>query len=245
MTNNKWTKTEDFLDSIEIPEYSNRYAPIKHNVFINEIKEGLDKQGLIITDKKYLIAQKGKIMCGEYMMDGGIKDMDMKVAISFQNSYNRQLSASCRSGALILLCSNGMYGLSGNTYKRKHLGTNALSDVKINITSSIINAKESFEKLVQDKEELKTREIDKKIVAQLLGDMYINEAIITSEQLNIIKHEIDFSKDFKEMNAWSMYNWCTEGLKHSHPSNYMKSHLQTHAYLSDKFELTNARGLYK
>ena len=48
---------------------------------------------------------------------------------------------------------------------------------------------------------------------------------------------MSFSKEFKEKNAFSLYNWVTEAMKTTYPSIYMKNHVKLNDYFVDKFNL--------
>tara|TARA_R110000868_G_scaffold97742_2_gene268907 strand:- start:1005 stop:1745 length:741 start_codon:yes stop_codon:yes gene_type:complete len=238
-----WEENEDFLKSVEKPTYEGRYCAIPHDLFIDEVNNQLTLKGMEIEKKNYLIANKGQIMIGEYSIKA--HDSEMNISISFRNSYNKQVSASIKSGAIVLVCSNGMYSIRGESFKRKHLGVDAFRDTQRNISLSIDNAEVEYKKLLQDRDELKRTRVTNKIIAELVGDMYLNESIITETQLSLLKNELKFSKHFTEDNAWCFYNNVTEVLKDNHPTNYIKQHLKVYSYLSDAFDLTNKSGLYK
>jgi hypothetical protein len=238
-----WKENEDFLKSVEKPTYKGRYCAIPHDLFIDEINNQLNLKGMIVEDKKYLTSSNGEVMMGEYSIKG--EDLEMNIAISFRNSYNKQVSASIKSGAIVLLCSNGMYSIRGESFKRKHLGIDAFKDTQKNISLSIDNAHDEYLKLLQDRDELKEKTVTKKIIAELVGDMYLNESIITETQLSLLKQELKISKHFTEDNAWCFYNNVTEVLKDNHPKNYIQQHLKVYSYLSDAFNLTNKPGIYK
>jgi len=237
-----WEENEDFLKSIEKPTYEGKYCAIPHELFIDEINHQLSSKGMEVTNKKYLVANQGKIMTGEYTVKAD--DMEMNIGISFKNSYNKQIAASIKSGAIVLVCKNGMYSTRGESFKRKHLGVTAFSDMQKNISLSIDNAEVEYKKLLQDRDELKRISIGKKVIAELIGDMYLNESIITETQLSLLKTELKDSKHFKEDNAWCFYNNITEALKSNHPMTYINQHLKVYSYLSDAFDLTHKSGLY-
>lgn len=237
-----WIDNEQILKEIALPTATASYSPIPHHIFIDEIQEYLDKQGMEICDKKYMVNGKGNMMTGEYGIchkEGG--DNEAIMSIGFQNSYNKTRKAGLYSGMLVLVCKNGMYTRKqGATYQRKHTG-NALQELRGQIITTIENAQEGFQGLVDEREAMKERELSKQTIATLIGDMYLNEGIINSTQLGIIKDEMLYSQVFKERTAWSMYNWVTEALKDTHPGNYIKSHLKCHTYISNKLQLSDQR----
>lgn len=237
-----WTSNEEFLLEIPLPTKTATYSPIPHQVFIGEVQEYLDKQDLQICDKKYLINGKGTMMTGEYgICHKGEGDAESIMSIGFQNSYNKTKKAGLYSGMLVLVCKNGMYTRKqGGVYQRKHTGS-ALTDLREQIEVTVRNTQEGFQGLVEEREAMKTRELTRRTIATLVGDMWLNEHILNTTQLNIIKDEMLYSKDFKEKTAWSMYNWCTESLKNTHPGNYISSHLKVHTYINNKLQLSDQR----
>lgn len=234
-----WQEKEDFIREIELPTYAGRYAVIPHNVFILELQEQLDKKNLVIDSKKYLTGNRGQILTGEYGLISNI-ETESQISIGFHNSYNKTMKAGIYGGMLMLVCSNGMYSFGQNMYKRKHTG-NALQELRQQMITVIEEAETSYVQLVAEKEAMKQRELSKQTIASLVGDMYMNESLITTTQLEIIRKQMYYSQDFKEKTAWSLYNWATESLKQSHAGNYIKNHLKLHTYISNKLKLSEVR----
>lgn len=237
-----WQDKEDFLLDIEIPVKTKSYSPVPHAKFVNDLNEKIYKAGYEVVHKRYMADGKGQTLTGELAVKGA--DSEITSSIGFQNSYNKKVKAGVWSGAMVLVCKNGMYTVDGTSYKRKHTG-DVLDTLDEHMDICIDNLEETFEKLRKQKEELKTRELSRETISRLLGDMYINESLITNTQLNIIKNESFYSTDFKELNGWSFLNWITEAFKqNTHPIDYMRNHLKVNSYISDKLGLENARGLY-
>lgn len=235
-----WTDKEEEIMNVELPtQYNSSYSPIPHSVFIEELKEQLDKQGMVIESKKYLTANKGLIMTGEY----GIKttlDDSTQIAVGFHNSYNKQMKAGIYGGMLELWCSNGAYSSNQVSYVRKHTGT-ALADVREQMIKVIEGAENGYITLLEEREAMKRKELSKQTIATLIGDMYINEALINTTQLEIIKREMKYNEHFSDRTAFSFLNWTTEALKSSHASNYIKNHLQIYTYITNKLNLSATR----
>lgn len=238
-----WTNNKIDILNYKKPEgYSKRYCYIPHEVFLDELQEKIDKKGYKIDSERYLGAMDNKIICGSYRINNGSDEM--RPAIGFVNSVNRMRVAEVYGYGIVLVCSNGMVNSIGR-YRRKHIGDQAISDIRNNIDIVIDNVENEFEKLIVQKEQLKEKEINKSIISKLIGDMYINESLINETQLSILKKEISLSKNFKEMNAWSMYNWVTEALKDNHPLNYDKQHIKFHNYMLDQFEIVGSSNKFK
>lgn len=237
-----WTTTREFLLEIPRPEETKSYTPIAHSVFINELREELDKRGYTVAEERYLHANKGQILTGNFRVTNG--DSEMMPMINFTNSYNKMRRAEIWAAAMVLVCKNGMMGkTSTGHYSRKHSGT-ALEDVRQKMIEVVASLDEEFQRLKKNAEEMKQIELDKKVIAQLVGDMYINESLIKAEQLSILSNEIHHSINFKGNTVWDFYNHVTESYKHNHPMDYDKQHIKFHTYMTDKFSLSGSRGLY-
>jgi len=239
-----WSTTRDFLIGIVPPVKTESYTPIPHTVFLDEIKEAVESKGHKITEERYLHAANGNIISGVYKISDD-RDMDLMPSITFTNSYNKMVKASIRCSALVLVCKNGMMGATEHgSYTRKHTGK-ALEEFRKRLDAAVGSIDAEFQRLIKNKEEMKEIKITKKIIAQLVGDMYINEQMITSNQLSLLKEEILHPTLFKENSLWDFYNNVTGSLRENHPMNYTNQHIKFHAYISDKFNLTGCRGLYK
>jgi hypothetical protein len=86
---------------------------------------------------------------------------------------------------------------------------------------------------------MKNIEVDKKIVNELIGDLYLHEGIIKETQISIIKNEVRKpSFNYNAPNSlWETYNHITHGLKNVHAANFIDVHGQLHEYMVDKFQL--------
>jgi hypothetical protein len=238
-----WINNTDFLREIPLPTATKSYAPVPHTVFLDEIKEELYKNNYRIKEERYLSANNGLIMTGNYMIEG--EDSIISPSIYFTNSYNKMRKAELSSGVMVLVCKNGMISMdSTNRFSRKHSGT-VLEDLRSNIKLSVNSIEREFEKLKINMKEMQQIELTPTQTAQIIGDMYINENLIKETQLSILKNEVKFSKDFTTNTAWDLYNHCTEAFKDNHPLEYDRQHIKLHSYMSDIFSLTGSRNLFK
>ena len=238
-----WQNTTDFLREIPLPTQTRTYKPVSHAVFIDEIKEELYKRGHSVKTEMYLTANNGLIMTGNFTIEN--PDGEINPAIFFTNSYNKMRKAELTNGVIVLVCSNGMISMDvTNKFSKKHSGT-VLEDLRNNIVLSVESIDEEFEKLRKNAEEMKQIQLSDNQIASIIGDMYINESMISETQLSILKKEVKTSTNFKDNTVWDLYNNTTEAFKASHPMHFDKQHLKLHAYMSDIFSLTGARGLYK
>jgi hypothetical protein len=235
-----WKTTRQAILDAPLPNYGGKYAVIPHKVLIEEIHDELTNKGYIIEEERYLTTGDCKLMSGVFRIKND--DTELAPSISFTNSYNKQKRAEVRVGALVLVCKNGMIGTVGQ-YSRKHIG-NALEDFRVHMKSAVGNLESEFTRLKTNKKEMKNTIVDKTVIANLIGDMLINEELITSVQLGIIRQQLGKSHNFKGNTLWDFYNNCTESFKNSHPSYYSTQHIKFHTYVCDKFQLTGHKGLF-
>jgi len=191
-----WQNDSTFLKNIPLPENTGTYSAVPHAVFLDEIKEELYKKGYEVAEERYLHANKGQILTGNFRITNNTNS-ELMPCINFTNSYNKMRRASIRATAMVLICKNGMMGsTSVGSYSRKHSGT-ALEDIRIKMGEVVNSLESEFERLLLNVEEMKQIELDKKIIAQLVGDMmtliYISEPtrfLITTYSVFCSKTEI-------------------------------------------------------
>jgi len=248
MSKLQWESTRYKILAVQPPANTSSYTAVPHRVFLEELQQQLNDNGYIIDNERYLGNKGYNVLTGTLTLRKSIeleKAPEIRPAIFFGNSYDKSKVAKISVGAQVLVCRNGMIGMAtSSNYVRKHTGT-ALDDVRGQMSVVIETIDAEFARLQQNKEEMKTIILSKDQRAQLAGDMIINENMLTMEQISILKREITNSKDFRDDSLWSFYNNCTEAFKHTHPMLFEKQHLKLHAYITDSFALTGARGLYK
>lgn len=223
--------TEEQIRQIPIPDATNTYAPVSHSNIIDAVQENLDKSGLSIVNKTYNGNGNGEQLIGMYRVNQGNEEMGMMIA--FRNSYDKSMACGFAAGTEIFVCSNGMITGEISMY-RKHTGT-VINEIDNKIIQSINSLENYFNILNYDRENMKNIEINKRVTAELLGRMYIEENLINSTQLNIIKREL-ISPTFEEFNnssAWDFYNHCTYSLKKSSAMNMMQDHINIHEFFKN------------
>lgn len=242
----QWEFTKNKILEAEVPRNTKTYTAIPHRVFLEEVTAEINASGYTIISEEYMGASGYKILTGSFLVNktGEERESEIAPSIYFVNSYNKVRRAILHAGAKVLVCKNGMMGTVGEgRFSRKHSG-NALQELREHIKVVVNNLNYEFDRLVKNKEEMKAIQLNKSAVGSLVGDMIINEQLITNTQLDLIRHELKFSKSFTDASLWSFYNHCTQAFKESHPANYDIQHIKLHTYLSDKFQLTGSRGLY-
>ena len=100
------------------------------------------------------------------------------------------------------------------------------------ITEYIKQAGDAFTKMQAEREVMKNREVTKRTSAELIGRMIIEENIIESTQLNIIRGQMDNPAfDYGAPGSlWELYQHTTFAMKEVHPSLWMRNHINAHTF---------------
>ena len=228
---------KEFLRSLEVPRNTRTWKPVGHGQLIDITMESLDKCGFNLHKEIYTYSAEGAKANGKYHLNYG-NDPDMGLMIAWQNSYNKTLSLKFAIGGHVFICENGVISGDMGAFKSKHMGQIQEITPKL-LREYICSAGDTFEVMVKEKQKMKDIEITKKATAELLGRMFINEGIITSTQLNIIKKEID-KPTFDYGNpgsVWELYNYDTFALKSASPDTWMKQQIQNHKFFKKEFKI--------
>lgn len=222
--------TESYLLAVPVPDATETYSPVPHRALLNELQERIAAKGLSVIGKQYYVGAYGQQMLGKYTIESG--DSELKMQMAFRNSYDKSMAVGFAAGATVFVCRNGM--LSGDMLVyRKHTG-NILEELHDYMIDGINMMQDNFKKLQEDKQILKEIELEERIQAEILGRLYIEKDIITSTQLNIVKHELKHSENFVGKSAWNLYNNITEALKTSHVTNAMQGYINLHDFFTDE-----------
>lgn len=226
-----YNTTKDLLVNTAIPLESRTYKPFAHEKVIDLTLSALDKAGFQLEKEIYSSAKGGNIATGKYIISN-IADSEMKLQIAWLNSYDKSKRLTWGIGVSVTICQNGSISADMGAFKKKHQGE--IQDFTPQYIAEYVKRAEiTFKKMQEQREEMKEIELTKKIQAQLIGQLYLDDQVITSTQLNIIKDELNkpsFDYSCSENSMWSLYNHCTHALKQSHPSNYMKEHMDVHSF---------------
>lgn len=230
--------SESFLRSVPVPAETSTYKPVPHGDLITFIESSIRQRGLDIVSKKFRCSNEGLIASGKFKVS--MKEEDLSFMIAFENSYNKQVALRVALGAEVMICSNGMLiGDMGNFLRRHTKSVN--NDYKSKIELALDNSYLAFNSAKSFKNESKKITLDEKTKAELIGRLYVEQEILTSTQISIVKKEIKSpSINYSSPNTlWEFYNYCTFALKKSHPTDWMESHLKIHEFFTNEFSIKN------
>jgi len=224
------------LFEIELPLATSTYKPVSHKDMYEQTRDLLDKSGIIIDSEHMKSNEKGtQLITTMDIRHPGVEDIGMRIA--YRNSYDKSMSVGYVAGANVWICSNGM--MSGElSFKRKHTGS-VVKDLKDTIIDTIEQLDDNFIKLYKHSNRMKEIELSKRATSELIGRFYIEEDLVTSTQLNIIKRQLDDPaySEFSSPTLWSLYNHATYAFKEASPMMYIKQHTKLHDFIESEFEL--------
>jgi hypothetical protein len=239
------TQTEEYLRKTQLPEATESYTVIPHGTVIDTVRAMLEQYGFIVTNELYKAESNGEVALG-FMQIETLNDPDMAMTFNWTNSYNKVLRFSCSVGGFIY--DNQVPFVSTNNqayWNRKHTGT-ALEETIETIELMAASAESHFAQITSMKNKFKSLEVNRKMYAKLLGLMYFDKQIISSEQVNLIKREYDKpSFDYTDKGTlWELYKMIMFGVSDQSPRSWYKQQMDINSYIQvlyniAKIELPN------
>lgn len=199
------------------------YNPITHKEVIDTIDEYLYKNNLRVRDKQYLAASNGQKAIGKVFIDN--PGSPLGYSIFWKNSLDGSMSFGLAGGSVTFICSNGSVYGDVVSYKRMHVG-NARNQVLDQIQMACNQMEEAMQMHVNRMNQMKEMEITKRTISSLVGQMFLEDQLINSEQLNIIKREMENpSYEYNaEGSVWEFYSHVTCATKQTTPPLWHKVH---------------------
>ena len=201
--------TKGMLLAAPIPQQTRTYKPVSHAQLMDLTLESIYQSGFELQTELYSSARDGKVANGKFTIKN-VADSEMQLQIGWQNSYDKSLSLKFAIGTKIFICENGCVSGDYGAFKHKHVGDIQTFTPQA-ITEYIKSAGDAFTKMQKERESMKQIEISKRIQAELIGRMIIEEKFIESTQLNIIRKELELpthnygAKD----SLWELYQFTT------------------------------------
>jgi len=226
------TQTEDYLRKTQLPLATKSYTVISHGEIIDTVRTMLTKHGFIITNELYKAEANGDVALG-FMQIETLNDPDMAMTFNWTNSYNKMVRFSCSIGGFIY--DNQVPFVSTNSqasWNRKHTGT-ALEETMDVIEAMVSSADEHFAQIVAMKNKFKSIDVNRKEYAKLLGLLYFDKQVISSEQINVIKREYNKpSFDYTDKGTlWELYKMIMFGIVDQAPKNWYRQQMDINSYV--------------
>ena len=232
--------TQTYLENQPLPNHGKSYTVISHKQVIDDTKNLLEASGFTIRKELYRANMNANVAQGIYHIyptlsqDDLINDeKELGMMFAWTNSYDKSTRFQCAIGAYVLVCSNGMVAGDMMNFRRKHTGS-AEHDIKMQLSNQIKNGEKYYTRIIKDKESLKATSLSKLQQSEIVGRLFIDEELISSSQVSLIKKEIgkssyDYNKE--EDNALTFYNHVTHALKLSTPKDWLQDTQNFHDFM--------------
>jgi len=224
--------TKAHLVSVPLPNHAATYTVISHQSVMDYVYTELAAAGFGVVSEEYKCTADGQIAHGIYKLNFN-NDPELSMMFAWTNSYNKQVRFKCGVGGYINLTGTTMVCGDMGSWARKHTGTADEETVKT-IQDQIANAHMYYNQLCSDKESMKGITLNKRKQAQLLGILFAEYQILTTEQASIVRQQMDRpSHVYADSNSlWAFYNYVTIALQHSHPKTWMEDQRVLHYFIS-------------
>lgn len=224
--------TKAQLISVPLPVHGTSYTVISHQFVIDYAYQALAAAGFSIVDEEYRCNADGQIAQGIYKLNYN-NDPELSMMFAWTNSYNKQVKFKCVVGGYINTSGTVMTSGDIGTWSRKHTGS-ADTETKDTIDTQIKNAHMYYDQLVADKAAMEGISLNRRRQAQLLGILFAEYQILTTEQASVIRQEMDKpSNVFADTNSlWAFYNYATIALQYSHPRTWMEDQRILHYFIN-------------
>lgn len=223
--------TKAHLISVALPQHAATYTVISHQFIIDYASQQLQAAGFTIVDEEYRCTADGQIAQGIYRLNYNL-DPELHMMFAWTNSYNKQVKFKCLVGGYITATETVMTSGDLGSWVRKHTGT-ADVETKATIDEQITNAHMYYSQLVSDKAFMETVTMTRRKQAQMLGILFAEYGILTTEQASIIRSQMDRpSHVYKNSDSlWAFYNYVTIALQISHPKTWIEDQRVLHYFL--------------
>jgi hypothetical protein len=223
--------TKANLISVPLPNHGTTYTVISHQFVIDYAYQALANAGFGIVDEEYRCTADGQIAQGIYKLNFN-NDPELSMMFAWTNSYNKQVKFKCVVGAYINNSGSVMMSGEVGSWVRKHTGT-ADTEVKDTIDDYISNAYMYYNQLCADKAAMEVVTLNKRKQSQLLGVLFAEYEILTTEQASMIRDQMKRPLQvFANTDSlWAFYNFVTNALQTSHPKTWMEDQRILHYFI--------------
>ena len=221
------------LFNVPLPEKTQSYSPVAHQFIDELIEDKIKHSGLQIVGKRYKVASGGNQAVG--LIDLKADSGTFNYSLGWQNSYDKTRPVSFVAGTIVIACTNGML-LGDSKFIRKHTGE-VMMEMSDRIDEVMYEVKALLNQSIDYRARMQIIELDTKATAELCGRLFMEQDIINSTQLNIIRGNYHAPGYWEEVghSLWNFYNHTTHALKTTHPYNYLVNHKKLQQFVETEF----------
>lgn len=226
----EWTKAQ--LVAVDLPTHGDSYTVISHQSVLDYVYTELAAAGFGVVSETFRATADGQIAHGVHVLNYN-SDPELSMMFAWTNSYNKQVRFKCGVGAYVNQAHTFMVCGDMGSWARKHTGT-ADEETVATIKEQIKDAQMYYDQLKGDKDAMKEIKMNKRKQAQLLGILFAEYQILTTEQASMIRSEmIKPTHVFEDSSSlWAFYNYVTTALQASHPKTWMEDQRVLHYFIS-------------
>jgi hypothetical protein len=224
--------TKAQLIAVDLPTHGDSYTVISHESVINFVYTELAAAGFGVVSETFRATADGQIAHGIHVLQYN-SDPELSMMFAWTNSYNKQVRFKCGVGAYVNNAGTFMVHGDMGSWARKHTGT-ADEETVETIKGQIKDAQMYYDQLKSDKDAMKEIKMNKRKQAQLLGILFAEYQILTTEQASMVRSEmIKPTHVFEDSSSlWAFYNYVTTALQSSHPKTWMEDQRILHYFIS-------------
>ena len=223
-----------------VPSPTRTYGPVANADLHDAVTERVRQHGLTIVNEEFSSALKDQIMLCKLHISSP-DNPEVNRVFAFMNSYNKMRKVSFASGAVVLVCWNGMFWSDEGTFARRHY-RNVWDDIHAAIDTQVNKMHTDFTNLMEFKRMSEQVDINPTSLASLAGRMYF-DGILSPRMLSDLKKETYQSENFAFKQTengvllpdslWKFYNNCTEAAKRAPAHETIGVHSRITKFLSD------------
>lgn len=228
--------SKEYLKTADLPEKTETYTVIPHSFVMDTTERILSEKGFSIVKEHYKCNEGGQIAKGIYYLNAG-DDPDIKMMVAWANSYDKSMRFKFAVGAYLMSSESCMLAEHVGFWNRKHTGT-ADKETADMIEGQLNKATDYYNQMVADKEAMKLITLSRKEAAELIGRLFLDLQLLTSEQINIIKEQYrnaSFDYGTNKESLWALYCHTIYSLKKAHPKNWLDQQRLIHLFFSKEF----------
>jgi len=202
-----WNATPGDLASVPLPDETDSYKPVPYGRFVEEVKLHIPRFGLKVESEDYALAREGNQMFGVLTCKNG-HVADWALAIGLRSSYDRSLAVQLVAGSRVFVCDN--LAFHGETQvSRKHT-VNVFRDLPSLIYDMLSAVSVMKTRMADEIEKMKATEIDDRLAHHLMVHAIRKGALPASKLPKVIEQYDNFDcPEFRDRNAWSLFNSFT------------------------------------
>ena len=207
--------TREEVLGAKTPDPTDTHFPIPHGTLIRLMEDKLPDYGLEIKQEAHGMREDGSNYFGMFQVaggDGASLNSDFSLVIGLRNSHIKKFAAGLCCGAGVFVCDN--LSFSGEAeIGRKHTRY-IMNDLPLrmsNCMARLMNARNTQEERIAA---YKQYEVSNKEADHLVCEAYRADAIKKTNIADVLEQwRTPAHPEFKDRNAWSLFNGFTEVYK--------------------------------